>query len=125
MWQNWHRIPLIKGNPEDFQALGEALLGTHRAKMIERGYNVWNVIIQEYPVRACTIRYLEHRESKSKARDHIKRDIRDGFPEIEGLVNLLEAYEDDRGSYPDIKSFLPQIKSYFEHYLSELYNANS
>ena len=106
--------PLIKSKSEEFEELGEALLSTHRAKMIEKGYNVWNVIIQEYIVRACTIIYLELYEGKSKARRNIQRDLRDGFPEIEGLVSLLDHYENDHDTYPDMESFLPQIKFFFE-----------
>lgn len=106
--------PLIKGNPEEFMELGEAMLRTHRVKMIERGYNVWNVILQEYIVRACTVKYLEQVEGKSKARKNIQRDLRAGFPEIEGLVSLLDEYENDRYTFPDIASFLPQIKAYFK-----------
>jgi hypothetical protein len=109
--------PLIKANPEKFQALGEALLRTHRAKMIERGYNVWNVVLQEYLVRACTVKYLAQNKGKRKARENIRRDIQDGFTEIEGLVRLLDDYENQRDAYPTIESFLPQVKIYFEDYL--------
>jgi hypothetical protein len=111
--------PLIKAKPEEFMELGEALLLTHRAKMIEHGYNVWNVILQEYIVRACTVKYLEQIEGKSKARTSIKIDLGAGFSEIEGLVSLLDEYEDSRDLYPDIESFLPQVKAYFEICLGE------
>ena len=111
--------PLIRSKPKEFQDIGEAMLATHRAKMIERGYDVWNVIIQEYIVRACTIRYIEKYESMRKARKMIKYDIERGFPEIEGLVRLFDNYEENRNSYPDIESFLPEIMKYFNDlYLS-------
>jgi hypothetical protein len=106
--------PLIKAKPKEFLELGEALLRTHRAKMIEHGYNVWNVIIQEYIVRACTIKYLEQAEGKRKAIKNLQRDLSDGFPDIQGLVRLMDVYELDRKTYPDIESFLPRIKAYFE-----------
>lgn len=105
--------PLIKAKPEEFMELGEALLRTHRAEMIEHGYKVWNVILQEYIVRACTVIYLEQIEGRSQEKN-IKRDLRSGFSEIEGLVTLLDHYENMRKTYPDIESFLPQIKAYFE-----------
>ena len=111
--------PLIKTRPEEFMELGEAMLCTHRAKMIERGYNVWNVILQEYIVRACTVVYLEKVEGRSKARQNINEDLGAGFSEIEGLVGLLIEYENSRDIYPDIDSFLPQIKTYFESCLGE------
>lgn len=105
--------PLIKARPEEFREPGEALLHSHREKMIESGYNVWNVIIQEYIVRACTVKYLEETEGRTQARNNIKNDLRAGFSEIEGLVGLLSEYENSRDIYPDIDSFLPQIKAYF------------
>ena len=112
--------PLIKANPEQFEALGEALLHTHGAKMMEHGYKVWNVIIQEYIVRACTVRFLEQKEGKGKAKDNVKYDIQGGFTELEGLVRLLDDYENNRDTYADIESFLPQILAYFENYFNEL-----
>lgn len=111
--------PLIKSKPEEFKELGEAMLLTQRAKMIERGYNVWNVILQEYIVRACTILYLEQNEGKRKAMKNIKYDIGSGFIEIEGLVKLLDDYENNRDNYKNIESFLPEIKKYFESYLTK------
>ena len=33
---------------------------------------------------------------------------------------LLDKYESQKDNYPDIESFLPQIKNYFENYLSNL-----
>jgi len=111
--------PLIKSKPEEFKELGEAMLLTQRAKMIERGYNVWNVIIQEYIVRACTISFLEQNKGNKKAKKNIKYDIASGFTEIEGLVKLLNEYENNRDNYANIESFLPEIKTYFESCLEE------
>lgn len=112
--------PLITGKPDEFENLGEALLVTHGEKMVEKGYDVWNVILQEYIVRACTILFMEQNEGKKKANKSIKRDISAGFTEIEGLVNLLDNYENNRDKYNDIKEFLPEIKKYFKLYLEEL-----
>lgn len=112
--------PLIKSNPEEFNELGETLLLIQREKMIKHGYNVWNVILQEYLVRACTIRFLEQKEGKRKANKNIKYDISAGFTEIEGLVKLLDDYENNRNKYENIEAFLPEIKKYFESYLEEM-----
>ncbi len=112
--------PLIVSKPDEFEELGEALLATHRAKMIQRGYNVWNVILQEYLVRAITIRFMEQNEGKRKAGKIIDYDIKRGFPEIEGLARLLNEYEENRDKYPDIESFSPQVKKYFESYFKEI-----
>jgi len=117
--------PLIKSKPEEYKDLGEALLVTHRAKMIENGYNVWNVIIQEYLVRACTIHFLEQNEGKRKAQQNIRYDIESGFTEIEGLVKLLDEYKENRNTYLNIESFLPKIKKYFENYIKQVNSKNN
>lgn len=106
--------PLIKSKPDNFKELGEKLLVTHREKMIEHGYNVWNVILQEYIVRACTIQFLEKNEGRRSAKKNIEYDLNGGFIEIEGLVRLLDVYENNRDKYANIESFLPEIKLYFE-----------
>jgi hypothetical protein len=109
--------PLIKGRPDEFMELGEVLLETHRVKMIERAYNVWNVMLQEYIVRACTLRYLEWAKGEKIASKRILYDVERGFPEIKGLVELLAEYELDRHAYPDFNAFLPHIKAYFKNCL--------
>lgn len=111
--------PLILNNPEEFRELGEALLVTHRAKMVEQGYNIWNVILQEYIARACTVRYMEQNESRRKARKQMDYEYARGFPEIQGLVRLLDDYENNRETYPDINAFLPVIHEYFRACLNE------
>ncbi len=111
--------PLTISRPQDFKELGEGLLAIQGAKMTEKGYNVWNVVLNEYLVRACTIHFLEQTEGKKKVRGNINNDIQNGFTEIEALVSLLDEYENNRNTYPDIESFLPQIIKFFESYLEE------
>ena len=81
--------------------------------MKQNGYNVWNVVLNEYLVRACTIKFLKANEGNEEVERNIKNDKLNGFVEIEGLVQLLEEYENNRNEYPDIESFLPEIKKYF------------
>lgn len=111
--------PLINDNPEQYRELGEALLVSHRQKMIKHGYNAWNVLLFEYIVRACSIHYFQIEDGDKRAQELIDCDERDGFSEIRGLVKLLSEYENNRTEYPDIGSFLPNIKAYFESCLIE------
>ena len=112
--------PLVNNNPGEWKALGEELLVSHREKMIEHGYNAWNVLLFEYIVRACTVRYFGAIEGARRARNQIAYEEREGFPAIGGLVELFDGYENNRTHYPDIASFVPEIKQYFETYLSEI-----
>lgn len=111
--------PLIISNPDIFKELGEALLYAQSEKMNKHGYNLWNVIIQEYVVRAITIKYLDQNAGKSKAKNNINYDISAGFTEITGLVKLFGDYENNREKFRNIEDFLPEIKKYFENYLKE------
>ena len=49
-------------------------------------------------------------------------DERVGFPAIKGLVELFDVYESNRIKYPNIESFMPNIKEYFESCLIEMKN---
>ena len=88
--------PLINGNPETWKELGEELLVSHREKMIEHGYNAWNVLLFEYIVRACTVRYFETIDGLRSARNQIAYEEKEGFGAIKGLVELFDNYENDR-----------------------------
>jgi hypothetical protein len=112
--------PLTIRNPDEFRELGEALLNLNREQMVQHGYNVWNVILNEYLVRACTIRFWAHSEGNRAVKKMIENDKEWGFPAIEGLVKLLENYENNHTEYESIVSFLPHIIKYFESYLAEL-----
>lgn len=114
--------PLIARNQDMFKALGEAFLYAQSEKMNNHGYSVWNVIIQEYVVRACTIKYLEQNLGKRQAKKYINNDIKAGFTEIRGLVKLFDDYEDNRERFDNIEAFLPEIKKYFENHLHDLRN---
>lgn len=105
--------PLIISKPEEFKTIGDAILKSHYEAMRKKGYDVWNVVLNEYLVRACTIKFLKENDRIEDVERNIKIDKMNGFVEIEGLVQLLEEYENNRNEYPDIESFLPEIKKYF------------
>jgi hypothetical protein len=105
--------PLIISKPEEFKAIGDAILKSHYVVMRKNGYDVWNVVLNEYLVRACTIKFLKENERIEELERNLKIDKLNGFVEIEGLVQLLVEYENNRNEYPYIESFLPEIRKYF------------
>lgn len=109
--------PLILAHPGEFRESGEALLGMNREQMVAKGYTAWNVVLNEYLVRACTIRYLAQADGNGAARKMMKRDQSEGFPEIEGLAGLLEQYENHRTEHENFNAFLPRIQEYFKSVL--------
>jgi len=108
--------PLTISRPEEFKTIGEEILTNQNEKLIKKGYNVWNVVLNEYLVRACTIKFLEEYGEIEEVKRNIRIDKMNGFIEIEGLVQLLEEYENNRNKYPNIESFFPEIKKYFESF---------
>lgn len=108
--------PLISSKPSEFKAIGDAILESHYEAMKKNGYDVWNVVINEYLVRACTIKFLKENEGIEEVERNIKIDKMNEFVEIEGLVQLLDGYENKRNEYPDFESFLQEINNYFTSY---------
>jgi len=76
----------------------------------KNGYDVWNVVLNEYLVRACNIMFLKENEGIEEVERNMTMDKMNGFVEIEGLVQLLEEYENNRKKYPDIESFRSRIR---------------
>jgi hypothetical protein len=105
--------PLMIDKPEEFKTIGDAVLKSQAEAMRKNGYDVWNVVLNEYLVRACTIMFLKEHEGNKEVERNLKTDKMSGFVEIEGLVQLLEEYENNRKEYPDIASFLPEVKKFF------------
>ena len=105
--------PLFISKPEEFKAIGEEVLKSHYEAMRKKGYDEWNVVLNEYLVRASTIHYLKEYGDRESVERNINNDKDQGFTEIEGLVQLLDTYKNSRMNYPDIESFLPEIRKYF------------
>ncbi|MGD9345341.1 MAG: DUF4932 domain-containing protein [Candidatus Aminicenantes bacterium] len=110
--------PLIDRHVEKFQKAGMAIFPHLEQKLRRWGYNHWYVMVYEYVVRACVIRYVHAQEGEKAARNKILEDERAGFLGIAELVELLVDYENRRDEYPDMEAFLPRIIAYFEQYAS-------
>jgi len=111
---------LINNNPSELKQIGEAILVSHREDMLKHGYNTWNVLLFEYVVRACTIRYIMAHKGRNAAQDRISYDKRIGFPFITGLARLFDEYENNRTKYPNVASFMSHIIDYFESCLLKI-----
>ena len=112
--------PLVERHREAFRLAGEHIFSRLESNMTRWGYNHWYVMINEYLVRAGTIRYLRTREGRRAARRNISRDERAGFPQIGDLADLLSEYESDRERYPDLEAFLPRIVAFFDEMAEEM-----
>ena len=73
-------------------------------------------MMYEYLTRACVICYLYDHEGDRAALKRMRYDINNGFPALEGLVELLQEYKDKRETYPRLDDFIPELVEYFEQY---------
>ena len=114
--------PIVDRNRERLKDAGRAIFPRLKDKLRERGYNFWHVMMYEYLVRACTIRYLAAEKGAAAVHRQISYDTRAGFPGIQKLSELLIEYEKQRDRYPDLDSFIPRIADYFEDLSASLTN---
>jgi hypothetical protein len=106
---------LVYERKEQLRAAGEKVYQLVASKMKRLAYDNWETTIVESLVRAAVIRYLLKNESRLEtAYKELLRDQINGFLWIEELVALLGAYENSRGSYPTLRSFLPLIEGYYK-----------
>lgn len=105
--------PLVDQYREVLRESGELIFPAHKEKLSQSGYNHWYVMMYEYLTRACVIRYLTTVEGVHAASQQMKWDERYGFPAINGLVDLLNDYENNRDTYPQMEAFMPQIAAFF------------
>ncbi len=105
--------PLVDQYREMLRESGELMFPSHKEKLSQSGYNYWHVMMYEYLTRACVVRYIYANEGSIAASRRMKWDERYGFPAIEGLVDLLNDYENQRDKYPHLEAFMPVIAEYF------------
>lgn len=106
--------PIVDRNREMLRETGQAIFSYLKERMHDYGYNLWNVMMNEFLVRACTIRYLAAEKGSRAARRQIARDTEAGFPGMRELAELLVEYEDQRDVYPDLERFMPRLTEYFK-----------
>ena len=80
-----------------------------------QAYDNFRTVINESLVRAAVIRYMKNKAFPS---EDIENEIISqkslAYYWIEGLDSLYEEYDNHRDKYPDMQSFYPHIKDYFE-----------
>jgi hypothetical protein len=82
--------------------------------MRRQAYSDWKTMIDESVVQASVIRYLLKYDTYKVAESQIISEIGNGFYRMQGLVNLLYDYENNRMKYPDLESFMPVIIDFYD-----------
>lgn len=108
--------PLVDKNYETLKESADKIFD----KEPPANYYLPKIMMYEYLVRACTIRYFYSKNDQATINRRIKIDKQDGFPAIEELVELLEKFETNRDKYENIDDFMPEIQLYFNSYAKKM-----
>ena len=108
--------PLVAEHDDELKEAGQTLFPLHRSKLLPQGYINYQIMFDEYLVRACTIRYLIEKKKFWQVEKQFRNDIKCGFPAIRGLVKIFDKYEENRETYRDMADFIPEIVTYFNTY---------
>lgn len=94
---------------------GDKIMAVVGEDMKMQAYADFKTVINESLVRAAVIRYMKNKAFPS---EDIENEIISqkslAYYWIEGLDSLYEEYDNHRDIYPDMQSFYPHIKDYFE-----------
>lgn len=105
--------PVIDRNADALEAPGRALFKTVQKTMEMQAYPTWRIMLYESLVRACVNRYVAEHQGVDAARADAADNARRGFTWTADFAALLEEYEADRATYPDLDAFAPRIVAWF------------
>ena len=104
---------LVDERIENFSQSGENVFQPVRERMGRSGYGIWKAMIIESLVRAGVARYALDHEGGETVGERINIEQRGGFLWMDELVALLGAYDNNRKTYPTLRSFMPMIEAYY------------
>ncbi|WP_345949162.1 DUF4932 domain-containing protein [Mucilaginibacter sp. PAMB04274] len=94
---------------------GETIFQAVSSQMKKRAYGDWKTMLSESLVRASVIRYLKsHNTDTTVAEKQLQLERSAGFVWLGQLVDLLDAYEQNRKSYPTLESYMPEVIRFYE-----------
>lgn len=105
--------PVINAHWTEFAAAGEVYSGV-ATEMRGLAYGNAETMVDESVVRAAAIVYF--RQNGEEARRSLKRireEQRRGFFWMDGLVDCLERYQEERAQYPAFSSYVPQLAAFY------------
>lgn len=105
--------PVIDRHADAFEAAGRKLFKTQQRAMEMQAYPSWRIMLYESLVRACVNRYVAEHQGADAARADAADNARRGFTWTADFAALLEEYEADRATYPDLDAFAPRIAAWF------------
>lgn len=104
--------PLTDAHFSEVQASSH-LFAALASKMKENGYSTWKQTVYEHIIRAITVRLTARSRGEAAGRTALDGEVRRGFVYVPALASKLQQYEQDRGRYPTIASFFPELLKAF------------
>lgn len=115
--------PLVNRFMEELKPAAGKLYPFVAEAMSKQAYSSAEIMLYEYLVRACEIRYMQSHGFAEEA-DHRLRTNRDlGFLLIDAWVMELGRYEKERDQFPALESFMPEIVERFNAVITDDYLA--
>ena len=97
----------------------QRLLEQNSNMMAQQAYGVGNTVFNESVVRAATIIYMmENGYSPEDVQSELVSHIARGFKWMPELVAALRDYNANRGKYPTLNDFYPQVAKVLRNYLN-------
>ncbi|GAB3510373.1 DUF4932 domain-containing protein [Spirosoma knui] len=105
---------LIDKHEDELEAAGKAIFPNVAEQMRRQAYTNWKTMFYESLVRASVVRYMaSHNQEGSTANRQLRDEEARGFIWTQGLVDLLNDYENNRSQYPTLSSFMPRVVEFF------------
>ena len=112
--------PLVDKHAADLEASAKPIFALVEETMRGMAYASWQTMMRESLVRASVIRYMLAKQGEEAARKHIETEKERKFFWMDGLVDLLNEYEQNRETYPRMDDFFPEIVAFFEDYVQRI-----
>jgi len=107
--------PVVYANEAAFAGPMARIFPYVQKRMAQMAYASWQTVLAESLVRASVVRYLAEHDDV-EVYDEIEAQEKRGFLWMEPLCVLLERYEYDRETYPDLTAFVPELVAFFDRW---------
>jgi hypothetical protein len=106
--------PLSEQHPDLIQSYSGKFDTALREAMLEQGaYDNWQTVVDEHVVRAVTARVAAKTRGADAGAAAVADEVSRGFLYVPALVERLMTYEMDRGAWPNLNAYYPNLLEAF------------
>ena len=111
--------PIVDRHVEELKDAGQTIFPLVQDQMRSMAYSNWKTMMYESLVRSSVVRWDLAKNGRESAESRIAWEEKNHFFWISGLSELLGEYETKRDTCPDLESFFPEIKGFFDDYAAQ------